>query len=178
MPKQCGIFFLAQFLRGGIFNGAKKRRHSVSIWLSFNAPYGSNGLIVMWWCGVMGSAWLALWLTLVRRWCGVMDGASKQDMGSTWLALLVAQVWRWCGAGTALWVAQASGLNRGNLSGGASRAQPLPKIAGSGAWLSYAKHRSFAIVHKRVKPRHINVCIKSCINAFLRKFVKCFYINV
>jgi len=154
MPKQCGIFFLAIFLRGGIFNGAKKRRHSVSIWLSFNAPYGSNGLIVMCWC--------------VYGWCmaGVMDGV----MGGEG----TAYGWRWYG----VWVAQASGLNRGSLSAAPSRTQPLPKIAGSCAWLSYAKHRSFAIVHKRVKPRHINVCIKSCINAFLRKFVKCFYINV
>jgi len=99
-------------------------------------------------------------------------------MAGVGVVIWVAYGWRWCGAGTALWVAQASGLNRGSLSAAASRTQPLPKIAGSCAWLSYAKHRSYAIVHKRVKPRHINVCIKSCINAFLRKFVKCFYINV
>ena len=141
MPKQCGIFFLALILHGGIFNGAKKRRHSVSIWPSFIAPCGSNGLIVMC-CCVMGSAWLALWVAL-------------------WVALVRRVGERMGGDG---WRVGERG-DRAILSAGASRAQPLPKIAGSGAWLSYAKHRSFAIVHKRVKPRHINVCIKSCINA-------------
>jgi len=41
---------------------------------ALNAPYGSNGLIVMWWCAY---GWRYGW-----RWCG--------DMGSVWMAL----VWR------------------------------------------------------------------------------------